>query len=173
MIKNLIFFININVYIISYIQFILRFTKKWEILNSSSKARGYYYTKPRHTHILRWFLVLTCRNTAAQQGHLLERSLRVNLDYASRLKHGVFTESGCVEKMEDGFSIFTWKPTLTIVNHHGLERVHPRFLTLISFLTLTVDAISTLSVENRNNMVTFFHVNHTFTNALNNPVIIS
>lgn len=71
--------------------------------------------------------------------------------------------------MEDGFSFFTRKPTLAIVDHHSHEWVYSSSLTHVSFLTLAVWAIPTLSVENWNNMVPFFYVHYAFTYALNNP----
>lgn len=63
---------------------------------------------------------------------------------------------------------YYWEPSFTITVHHRLHRVHSKVVADVSFLMLAADAVTALSVENRDHMISFLYVFHIFTNALDN-----
>ena len=115
------------------------------------------------------FRYLTSRDATTQQAHLLEVSIRINLDSTGRIKHRILGESRCVEKMEYGLSIHGRKPTLSIIFHHTLERVDAISLAEIGRVVCAVGAVAAFSIEDRNHMVACFKVRDTFTYTLNQP----
>lgn len=72
--------------------------------------------------------LLTCGDPTAEETHLLQGSLRVDLDSASGVNHSVLSKGGSVEKMVDwvacaGGAVDHGEPRATIGDHGALEWV--------------------------------------------------
>jgi len=120
--------------------------------------------------IQRW--LITSGDTAAEEAYLLQRKQRVNLEYASRVYDRVLGEGGCVEKMVDWFVVFAGEESgLSIGYHNLLHRIHSESLAQICSVSLAHSALSTLSCEDREHVISCLQLFHSFPYALHYPVI--
>lgn len=112
----------------------------------------------------------TCGDAAAEQGHLLEGELGVDLDDAGGLDHRELAEGGGVEEVEDGLPrSFGPEPRLAVADHHLLHRVHPVVPAHVGTVALAEHALAALPVEEGYHMVSFLHVPHSLSDTLHDP----
>lgn len=117
--------------------------------------------------------IITGRNTATKQGHVLERQgSRVNLDDASRVKDGVLAESGGVQEVVNDLAVFgAGEPRLAVAEHDLLEGVDSIVAAEVGLVRSAAAAFPTLPVEYWHHLVSFLQVRHSFTHAFYDSAI--
>jgi hypothetical protein len=85
------------------------------------------------------------------------------------MDHGVLTEGGGPDKMEDRFPI-DGEAGLSVPNHHTTIHIDPEKITQVALLRLAVGTLLAFASEDREDMVTRHQLGHTLSDALNNAV---
>jgi hypothetical protein len=117
--------------------------------------------------------LITCRDAAAEEAHLLQRRLGVDLDGARGVEHGVLGEGGGVEEVVDravsAGAVHGGEPCAAVGDHGGLEGVDAVGLAQVGLDGVAVGAGAALAGEDGEHMVPRGKVFYSLAHALDYP----
>jgi hypothetical protein len=123
------------------------------------------------------FNLSTCGDAAAEEAHLVERGLGVDLDGAGGVKHGVLGEGGGVEEVvhrlpQPRVAVHQGEPRAIVKDHGGLERIYTVGSTEVCLVRLAIHAFFALPGEDGNYVVSRGQTVYSFAHTLHHSDII-
>lgn len=110
-------------------------------------------------------ILLTGRDTTAEDADFVERRLGVDLGQAADMDDGVLAEGGRPDEVEDGLPA-DGEAGLTVADHHAAVDVDPEEVAHVALLRLAVGALLALAGEHREDVVAWRELGHALSDAL-------